>query len=513
MRSVARRWAAIPAFAVAAVALTLLSPAPAQAYVGPGAGFAVLSSFLTLLLAFLYSLFAFLTWPVRQIFRLVRRQHAYRKAKVRRVVIIGLDGMDPGLAARYMQQGKLPHLAKLRGTGTFCPLATTLPPISPVAWSSFLTGVNPGKHNIYDFLSPDRRHYLPQLSSAEIRGPRRTLHVGRYAIPLGKPQIKLLRKAKPFWHFLGEAGVFCSVIRVPVTFPPEKFSGVLLSGMCVPDVQGTQGTFSFHTTRDLGAAEKAGRVVIPLKKKDAVFHSYIPGPENTFRRDAKTELRVPFSARPDASRGQVQITVDHQRFTLRQGEYSDWIELKFKAGLGVRVHGICRFYLNQLAPNLELYVTPVNIHPAKPALPISHPLTYSIYLAKLSGPYATLGLAEDTWALNDGFLSEEAFLEQCYLIHQERERMFSMRWRRPRGGFAPACSTSPTACSTCSGATCRTAIPPEKTTAIQRRKASSRICTGAWTTLSAARSRRWTGRPCCWSSPTTASSLSSAAST
>jgi predicted AlkP superfamily phosphohydrolase/phosphomutase len=418
------RSAAVPTVAVATVALVLFSSATAHAYVGPGAGFAVLSSFFTLLLAFLYSLFAFLTWPARQIFRLVRRRHAYRKAQVKRVVIIGLDGMDPGLAARYMQQGKLPHLAQLRDTGTFCPLATTLPPISPVAWSSFLTGVNPGKHNIYDFLSPDRRHYLPQLSSAEIRGPRRTLKVGRYAIPLGKPEIKLLRKAKPFWHFLGEAGVFCSVIRVPITFPPEKFSGVLLSGMCVPDLQGTQGTFSFHTTRNFGPAEKAGRVVIPMEKKGAVFHSYIPGPENTWRRDAKTELRVPFNARPDTARGQVEITVDHQRLTLRQGEYSDWVELKFKAGLGVRVHGMCRFYLKQMTPDLELYVTPVNIHPAKPALPISHPLTYSIYLAKLSGLYATLGLAEDTWALNDGFLSEEAFLQQCYLTHQERERMF-----------------------------------------------------------------------------------------
>ncbi len=418
------RSAAIPAFAATTVALALLSPATAHAYVGPGAGFAVLSSFLTLLMAFFYSLFAFLTWPARQIFRLVRRRHAYRKAKVKRVVIIGLDGMDPGLAARYMQEGKLPHLAKLRGTGTFCPLATTLPPISPVAWSSFLTGVNPGKHNIYDFLSPDRRYYLPQLSSAEIRGPRRTLKVGRYAIPLGKPQIKLLRKAKPFWHFLGEAGVFCSVIRVPITFPAERFSGVLLSGMCVPDLQGSQGTFSFHTTRNLDPAAKAGRVVLPLEKKGAIFRSHIPGPENTWRRDAKTQLRVPFTARPDTTRREVEIAVDDQRFRLRQGKYSDWVELKFKAGLGVRVHGICRFYLKQITPELELYVTPVNIHPAKPALPISHPLTYSIYLAKLSGLYATLGLAEDTWALNDGFLSEEAFLQQCYLVHQERECMF-----------------------------------------------------------------------------------------
>ena len=158
LRNAVGRSVTILAFAAVTLALNLLSPATVHAYVGPGAGFAILSSFLTLLVAFLYSLLAFLTWPARQVFRLVRRRHAYRKAKVKRVVIIGLDGMDPGLAARYMRQGKLPHLSKLRDTGTFCSLATTLPPISPVAWSSFLTGVNPGKHNIYDFLSPDRRH-------------------------------------------------------------------------------------------------------------------------------------------------------------------------------------------------------------------------------------------------------------------------------------------------------------------------------------------------------------------
>ncbi|MGH9703820.1 MAG: alkaline phosphatase family protein, partial [Candidatus Acidiferrales bacterium] len=212
------------------LAFVVALAAPAHAYVGPGAGFAVLSSFLTLFLAFLYSIIAFLTWPVRQIFRMFRRRHAYQKARVKRAVIIGFDGMDPKLATRFMEKGAMPNLARLRAKGTFLPLATTVPPISPVAWSSFLTGVNPGKHNIYDFLAPDRKHYLPYLSSAQIEGPRRSVRIGKYTVPLGGPKVKQLRKAKPFWHFLADAGVFCSVIRVPITFPPEKFSGVLLSG-------------------------------------------------------------------------------------------------------------------------------------------------------------------------------------------------------------------------------------------------------------------------------------------
>jgi predicted AlkP superfamily phosphohydrolase/phosphomutase len=97
--------------------------------------------------------------------------------------------------------------------------------------------------------------------------------------------------------------------------------------------------------------------------------------------------------------------------------------VKFKAGLGFNAHGICRFYLKQLSPEVEVYVTPVNIDPGRPDLPISHPVTYSIYLAKLLGPYATLGLAEDTWALNEKVLDDQAFLAQCYANHGDRERM------------------------------------------------------------------------------------------
>jgi predicted AlkP superfamily phosphohydrolase/phosphomutase len=117
------------------------------------------------------------------------------------------------------------------------------------------------------------------------------------------------------------------------------------------------------------------------------------------------------------------MEVDSQKFTLRVGEYSEWIPVKFKAALGMGAHGICRFYLKQLAPEVEVYVTPVNIDPGRPDLPISHPVTYSIYLAKLFGPYATLGLAEDTWALNEEVLDDDAFLAQAYGNHEDRERM------------------------------------------------------------------------------------------
>ncbi|HLK33653.1 MAG TPA: alkaline phosphatase family protein, partial [Terriglobales bacterium] len=414
--------------------LILFIPHPAQAYVGPGAGFAVLSSFWTIFIAFFYSLYAFVTWPLRQLFRFLRHRHAYGKAGAKRVVILGFDGMDPRLAERYMSEGKLPHLAQLRDMGTFRRLQTTFPPISPVAWSTFQTGTNPGKHNIYDFLARDQGSYLPFLSSAQISGPKRRLRLGKYSIPLGKPQIKLLRRAKPFWHWLSEAGIFCSVLRVPVTFPPEKFSGVLLSGMCVPDLKGSQGTFCFCTTRPNGKGIEEGGVRISMERRNGSFFSYIPGPDDPMSEQPGKELRARFRLQPFPERGEARIELDTESLTLQLGHYSEWISVQFKAGLGITAHGICRFYLKQIAPEVELYVTPVNIDPGRPDLPISHPLTYSMYLARLFGPYATLGLAEDTWALNEQVLDDDAFLVQAYGNHEDRERMlFDALEKTPRG--------------------------------------------------------------------------------
>ena len=407
---------------LAVLGIVLLYPMPSHAYAGPGAGFAVLSSLWTLFVAFFYSVYAFFAWPFRQLFRLLRRRKAYGKAQTQRAIILGFDGMDPELTERFIAEGKLPNLAKLRERGTFRKLQTTFPPISPVAWSTFMTGVNPGKHNIYDFLARDLSNYLPYLSSAEIKGPKHSWKIGKYNIPLGGPRIKGMRRGTPFWHWLGEAGIFCSVIRVPVTFPPEKFSGVLLSGMCVPDLKGSQGTFCLCTTRLRGDKFREGGVRVPIERNGASCSSYVPGPENPLRDGSCDELRVSFEIHPDKE-NQARFVVDSQSFTLKVGDYSEWVPVKFKAGVGFSAHGICRFYLKEVAPEVEVYVTPVNIDPGRPDLPISHPVTYSIYLAKLFGPYATLGLAEDTWALNEEVLDDEAFLAQCYANHDDRERM------------------------------------------------------------------------------------------
>src|SRR6266581_2171162 len=301
------------------IGLVLLFPLHSYAYAGPGAGFAVLSSFWTLFVAFLYSAYAFLTWPFCHLLRTLRRRKAYGKAQIKRAVIVGFDGMDPELAQRFIAEGKLPNLAKLQEQGTFRKLRTTYPPISPVALSTFMTGVNPGKHNIYDFLARDLANYLPYLSSAEIKGPKRSWKIGKYTIPLGGPRIKGMRRGTPFWHWLGEAGIFCSVIRVPVTFPPEKFSGVLLSGMCIPDLKGSQGTFCLCTTRASGDKFREGGVRVPVERNGSLCRSYVPGPEDPLKGGAGGELRVNFEIHPDPNRNQARFTVDSQTFTLKVG--------------------------------------------------------------------------------------------------------------------------------------------------------------------------------------------------
>ncbi len=395
---------------------------PAQAYIGPGAGFAFLSSFFLLFLTFFLAIFSFLSWPFRFFLRLAKGRRAYKKALADKVVIIGLDGLDPGLTEKFMAEGKLPHLARLKKEGGYARLQTTTPAISPVAWSSFMTGSEPSKHNIFDFLSRDPRTYLPELSSARIGRPKRTLSWGKYKIPLSKPEIRNLRKSVPFWKILGQAGIFSTVLRVPITFPPEKFSGHLLSGMCTPDLKGSQGTFAFYTTDRDKIQKREGGVVIPVDIIDGRITTHISGPDNSLLKKPE-ELRLPLTIEIDRKKDEALLRWPGQKLRLKKGVFSPWLKLVFRPGLGMKIRAIARFYISAVEPHFEMYLTPLNIDPEKPALPISHPFIYSVYLGKLLGSFITLGEANDTWALNEGALNEASFLELTYSNHREWEAM------------------------------------------------------------------------------------------
>lgn len=409
----------------AAVVLLLLfgTALPAAAYIGPGAGFAFVSTFFIFFLTFLLAFVTIVTWPLRWFIRafLLKKR---RPGGARRVVVLGLDGQDPDLTETFMKEGLLPNFARLGRDGSFLQLGTSVPAESPVAWSSFMTGSNPGKHGIYDFLVPNCRAMVPELSSSSVSPPKRVLKLGRYRIPVGKPRIGSGRKGKTFWKILGEYGVFSNVVRVPLTFPPEKFNGVLLSAMCVPDLKGSQGTFFYYTSDPAEKRELTSGTQLPLTVEGRTARGIVSGPENTLLAGAG-EMEVPFQIRlPAADDGEAELQIGGDCHPLREGEYTPWVRVTFRPGLGVKVQGVSRFLLLETKPHVRLYMTPLHIDPEKPAIPISHPFVYAPYLAKAQGPFATLGVAEDTSALNEGIIGEEAFLAQCDIIHEERETMF-----------------------------------------------------------------------------------------
>ena len=421
---------AVRALALAGLAAAL-GAVPAAAYVGPGAGFALVSSFLVIFVTLILALVSLLLWPVRTLWRLLRRKRR-AKPSIRRLIIVGLDGQDPRLTDRFLAEGKLPNFQKLAETGCYSRLRTTFPSVSPVAWSSFATGSNPAKHNIFDFLDRDPRTYLPTLSSTHIGSVDRFLKLGKYRLPLGKPELRLLRKSKPFWTILGEQNIWSTVLRVPITFPPDRFYGAQLAAMCVPDLLGSQGTFLLFTTRPVADRFKEGGLRVALTGNgNGRYEATIEGPENLFLEDSPA-MTLPLVIDLDGEHAEVALGAE--TVELERGKLTGWLTLSFRAAPGVKVNGICRLLLTETGEHVSLYMTPISLDPENPAMPISHPSYYATYLAKLIGPYSTLGLAEDTWARNEEVIDDGAFLELTYDIDREREEMFFAAMDRLRLG-------------------------------------------------------------------------------
>lgn len=386
------------------------------AYVGPGAGFAFLGSFLTLVLSLVAGVASLLLWPFRMLWGLLRRGRGMRKARVKRLIFLGLDGLDPEFTEKLMAEGKLPNLARLKEQGSYRRLRTTFPALSPVAWSTFATGVNPAKHNIFDFLNRDLRSYAPELSSAKVRPGR-----GRFS----RPSVEMKRKSEPFWKILGRSAVGCTILRVPVTFPPDDFDGRLLSAMATPDLLGTQGSFSLFTKRPRDTHMEGGNRY-PLVEADGVLAGELAGPGQSilFRIHGPETSPV--------------LEIQGESYPLKPREYTPWLRLKFGP-----VRGIVRFLITRTGEDFSLYATPVQIDPENPALPISEPGYYAIYLAKLLGSFSTLGMAEDTWALNEGAIDEDDFLAQAKLIQDEREAMFFSALDHQRSGVVACVFDTP----------------------------------------------------------------------
>ena len=401
---------------------------PALAYIGPGAGIAAAGSLLVLAGTFLLAVGIILIWPIKAVIRLFT-SWGRNKGRVKRVIVVGLDGLDPGLARKYMDEGRMPNFKRLAEQGHFSALATSYPSISPVAWSSYATGVDASRHNIYDFLTRDPCSYLPVLSSSEVTTVPRDINLGFMKIPFGSRAVyRFLQKSQPFWKVLGANHVWSSIIRVPITFPPQKFkNGTLLSGMCVPDLQGTQGSFSFYSTKPRPSDAHIGGQQYSVVRRGNVITSKLTGPPGKDGHRLKSEFSVEFD---DATR-RAKVTVGDETVEVGFQEYTPWLRVPFTG-----VSGIARFYVQDWDDEgIGIYITPINLDPDKPAMPISHPFVYAIYLAKLQGSYATLGLAEDTWALNERVIDEDAFLKQAWLIYEERKKQLWDVVEKTKKGF------------------------------------------------------------------------------
>lgn len=431
---VARTSAPRALLALALLLILVVSPDAAQAYIGPGAGFAFLGSTFVFVVTIVLALTTLLLWPVRLVWRRMSKKGIPAAARTRRVVVLGLDGLDPNLLERFSAEGALPNVTSLMQGGAYSRLKTTLPALSPVAWSTFQTGVNPGAHNIFDFLTRDKRHCLPLLSSTEIvPGVARRLF-GKLTLSRAKPSIRIMRKSQPFWKVLGKHGIFSNIIRVPISYPPEKFGGNILSAMCTPDLRGTQGTFALYTTRrhqgSLGTDGATGGEIHLLTRDGSTLRGELAGPPDT--RPDSGPLTVAFTLSP--TEGGAILAIQDERERLRLNEFSRWVPVTFVVGRRKKVSGICRFCLREVGDEVTLYVSPLNAHPERPVFPIAHPIFFASWLAKQQGLYGTLGLMEDTWGRNELALDDERFLAQAYLTHEERERMFFEALDRTREG-------------------------------------------------------------------------------
>ena len=332
---------------------------------------------------------------------------------IERVIVIGLDGLEPSIVGPMLAEGDLPNLARMRARGGSARVATTSPAQTPVAWSSFATGTNPGGHGIFDFLRRDPQTYRPDVA------------LNRYE-PAGAfrpPKAVNLRGGTAVWDVLSANGVESTVIRCPATYPPDPIRGRMLSGMGVPDLRGGFGTATLYAS-DPSARPLEGERLVPVSilSDGGQIKTEVIGPPNAKDR---SDLRFPIAIELDLAGRSATIRSDGSPASLvvREGQWSEWLRVTFKAGAFRSIRGIVRFFLAKVGPEVALYASPVNFDPLNPAFPISHPPEFAREMAEELGLFHTTGMVEDHGGLNNGRIDEDAYLDQCDLAWREREAM------------------------------------------------------------------------------------------
>lgn len=355
-----------------------------------------------------------------------RPERAAAAPKHPRVVVLGIDGLDPELLVRAMERfpERMANFRRLaaRADGVRR-LETSCPPQSPVAWSNFITGLDPGGHGVFDFIhrDPTTRAPLPGTTKDEAG---RTLNLwGEWKLPLGG-EVGSNRTGEAFWRTLARHGVRADVWRMPANFPVEPADGLSFPDMLTPAMDSAYGIYKIYTTNPPAELSRSGGHFIPLRPFEGHVVTYLEGPPNSFKK-GDPQVQIPMDLYIDPEVDGVALEVSGNVLVLEPGEWSEFVRVSFDllpmslASAG----GTVRFYLRSVRPELELYASPVNIDPMAPAMPVSAPEHASADLAKSIGLYYTQGMAEEVNALKDGAMDEREFMEQSRLVYEERVRM------------------------------------------------------------------------------------------
>jgi len=395
-------------------------------------------------------------------------------AAEQKVIVLGFDGVDARYTEKWMNEGKLPNMARLRDAGTFRPLLPTTPAQTPVSWSTFSTGIDPGRTGIFDFLRRDPKTYLPVFAAFDetkepfLLGDKNPLVAAGaifllfalLAIPIRRARIVVLviaaiaasgafyaahkylpatrpgvinrRQGIPFWEVAAKAGKKSMVVHVPVTFPATDFDdGHMLSGLGVPDVSGRVGKpfyftseLDFHRGGGSGSNEFSIEVVQLVDNK-GVIPTQIQGPPNKLFKEPPY-ISIPMTITVAQDRQSITIEESGQKLTLKPGEWSGWTDFVFPFNPIIKLRGISRFHLISVAPEVKLYLSPINFDPRNlpPGFRISTPVKWGPEVAKQYGLYKTLGWQIDTWAISEGFADEQMFWDDMNFTVEQNRKMF-----------------------------------------------------------------------------------------
>ena len=348
---------------------------------------------------------------------------------VRKMLIVGFDGMDPQIMTGLMKLGKLPNFSRFAAQGRFGRMLSTAPPESPTAWASFATGLDPAGHGVFGFLHRDPSNYIPFSTSAPVGGGGKSIDIGAWRLPLTGGSSHIYRQGRPFWDYLASEDVEATVVKMPSNYPAEKMkNGRALAGMGTPDIYGGHGTFTLYSTREEDLLRDLGDKghIYPMHfDTEHRFTGQIEGPANTLKIEPEPTY-VDFTVYWDRRHKTARIDVCGKEILLQQGRLSPWVPLQFDLLSPLAsVTAITRFQLLEADREFRLYIYPPSIDPSDPAQPISSPEAYSKELSRELGTFHTLGLPADFNGIKTEVLSMGDFITQSDAIMAESRKMFT----------------------------------------------------------------------------------------